>query len=137
MLDLSNVKSQKPQLLPDGKYNCAVTKAEMTDTKNRTGMMVKIELRVMEGEFEGRKVFHNFNVQNNNPKAQEIGQAQLKSLMEAAGWKEFVLKSTQDLEGIKVGVKTKTRHDEDYGDRAEVSYFFPVVVVSKDEKLPF
>lgn len=128
MLDLTNVKSNNNDVLPEGKYSCAITKAEMADTKSGSGMMIKAEFRIMDGQHEGRKVFHNFNVQNTNPKAQEIGLAQLKALMEAAGWKEFKLESPQALEGVAVGVKTKIRKDETYGDRAEVSYFFPAFV---------
>lgn len=125
MLDLTNVKSQKPQTtIPDGKYICNCTKAEMRDTKSG-GMMIAVELTVRSGDHEGRKIFHNFNVQNSNQKAVEIGLAQLKSFLETSGHKDpNKLGGTEELEGLTVGVKTKTRKDEDYGDRSEVSYFF-------------
>ena len=125
MFDLSGVSTKKQfDLLPDGKYVCHVTEAKMQDTKSG-GMMIKATLTVSGGDYNGRKIFTNFNVQNANPKATEIGLGQLKSLLENSGHKDpNKLGGVEELEGLRVGVKTKTKKDEEYGDRNEVSYYF-------------
>jgi hypothetical protein len=141
MFDLSNVESQKPQnTIPDDKYVCNVTEAKMKDTKTG-GMMIQATLTIAAGKFKGRKIFTNFNVENANPKAVEIGLAQLKSLLETAGYPNpNKLGGVDELCGLRVGVKTKTRKDETYGDRTEVSYFLsPQKVDAKtpDPAIPF
>jgi hypothetical protein len=125
MFDLSNTKAQTGfDILPAGKYVCNVTNAELADTKSG-GKMIKAELTVAVGEAKGRKIFTNFNVVNANPKATEIGLGQLKSLLVNSGYKNpDKLESVTALCGLTVGVKTKIRSDETYGDKAEVHYYF-------------
>ena len=125
MFDLSNVSTKRNfDNIPDGKYTCFVTEAKMQDTKSG-GMMIKTTLTVADGEYEGRKIFTNFNVENSNPKAVEIGLAQLKSLLENGGHKDpNKLGGVEELNGLRVGVKTKTRKSDDYGDQVGVSYYF-------------
>lgn len=140
MFDLSKVEAQKPQnTIPDGKYICNVTEAKMKDTKTG-GMMIQTTLTICDGQYAGRKIFNNFNVENQNPKAVEIGLAQLKSLLETAGYPDpNKLGGIDELCGLRVGVKTKTRKDDTYGDRPEVSYFFSPQKegATKSEQIPF
>jgi hypothetical protein len=138
MFDLSKYSSQKPSnTIPDGKYICNVTDAGMKDTKSG-GMMIVATFTVRDGEHKGRKVFHNFNVENSNAKAVEIGMGQIKSLLENAGKNADKLESAQALCGLTVGVKTKTNKSEQYGDKTEVSYFFkPETAALKNEEIQF
>jgi hypothetical protein len=125
MFDLSKTQAQGGfEPLPAGKYVCNVTNAELADTKSG-GKMIKLELTVAAGESKNRKLFGNINVQNANPKATEIGLSQLKSLLVCSGYPNpDKLESVTALCGLTVGVKTKIRSDETYGDKAEVHYFF-------------
>ena len=126
MFDLSGVNARKEfDLLPDGKYVCHCTEAKMQDTKSGTGMMIKLTFTIAVGHHEGRKIFTNLNVQNKSAKATEIGLQQLKSLLECSGYKDpNKLENVSDLEGLRVGVKTKIKKDEQFGDRVEISFFF-------------
>ena len=125
MFDLSQVSTSRNfENIPDDKYVCNVTDAKMADSKNG-GMYIKTTFTVAAGQYEGRKIFTNFNVQNANPQAVQIGLGQLKSLLENAGYATpDKLSGVEALSGLRVGVKTKTKKDEEYGDRTEISYFF-------------
>jgi hypothetical protein len=125
MFDLSKVETSNSfETLPEGKYVANVTNAEIKETKNGTGKYIRTELTIAAGENKGRKIWTNFNVENQNQMAVEIGLKQLKTMLQAANAQSVdKLASVSDLCGLTVGVKTKIKTDE-YGEKAEVHYFF-------------
>jgi Protein of unknown function (DUF669) len=138
MIDLSKATVSGPVTIPEGKYNCVVLEAAMKDTKTGTGQYISTTLKVVDGEYAGQKIFHNFNVKNDNPKAVEIGLGQLKSLLtEAGAANPNALESVDQLCGLKIGVKTKLKEDQGYGPKAEVSWFFKTQASQDLGKLPF
>jgi hypothetical protein len=142
MFDLSNVETQNSfETIPAGKYLCSTTNAEIKDTASGTGQYIKVEFTVKHGTHEGRKIWTNFNVKNNNPKAVEIGLSQLKTMLVAAKYPTpDKLNGVTDLCGLTIGVKTKVKSDEQFGDKAEVSYFFDASKITEnhpEENLPF
>jgi hypothetical protein len=72
-------------LLPAGWYTCVITDAELKDTKSGTGQYIKVRYDVTGPSCQGRVVFGNFNIKNQNVKAEEIGRQQLGDLMRALG----------------------------------------------------
>lgn len=134
-LDVSEVKPQTMAGVPAGKYSAAVIEAEVKDTKNGTGQYVATTFRITQGEMEGRKVFHNFNIKNQNPDAQRIGLEQIKILCDNAGH-SGKLNSVTDLVGLNVGICTKVKEDPAYGPRTEISYFFKKEA-HQDQSTPF
>lgn len=96
MADLSNyfddvddrsvaVSTGVPEPVPPGEYMLQVDQTELLPTKDQTGMMLKCVLTVVAGEFEGRKLFPQFNVRNKSAQAQTIGIGELKALALACG----------------------------------------------------
>lgn len=139
--NLNEIKSNNFETLPDGKYTCTISDAMLKDTKSGTGEYVKVTFTIRTGEQEGRKIFTQFNVKNDNPKAVEIGLQQIKSLLENSDYSgDFKFANASDIPvaiaGLTVGVKTKTSKSEQYGDKSEPSYYFKPEA-SKDEPLPF
>lgn len=147
LLDLNNVEVEQRDFepIPAGKYVLQVADAEVRETKSGTGEYIWAELEVVGSDFEGRKIFTNFNIKNDNEKAVEIGMQQLKSMMLAAGKKDCALKNASDLCGLRALAKVKVRKDETWGDRNEVHYWIipeagsevPGVGVDESEKIPF
>lgn len=121
-IDLSGVKLPSGGgELPPGTYTFKCQDAEMKETKAGTGKYIKVKLRELSS---GRILFHNFNVENPNDKAVEIGKGQLKAFLTGAGYHNpDQLQSIDDLIGLSCEIKTKIRKSEQYGDQAEVSYF--------------
>lgn len=147
VLDLSGLTGQTKKTLPAGEYVMSVTGAALMDTKDKSGQYIQVELTVRQGEQEGMRLFHNFNVKNNNTKAVEIGLNQLKSFLLLSGHKNpnslNVNALADELGGLTVGVKVKIQTDATYGDQPRVHYFLsakdvkasPVSTLS--ESLPF
>lgn len=71
--------------LPAGEYVVVITAAELKTNANNAGEHVSITAQVIEGDFENRLLFHNFNVQNANPTAEKIGRGELSCLCKALG----------------------------------------------------
>lgn len=74
-----------PEPFPPGEYLMQVDANELVPTKDGTGMMLKATLVIVSGEFEGRKIFPQYNVRNKSAQAQTIGIGELKALAAACG----------------------------------------------------
>jgi len=84
--------------LPVGDYLVAITNSDFKAAKSGKGRYISLTMEVLEGDYKGRKLFYNLNVQHENEKAQMIGQSQLKKVIEAVG-KDHIL-DTEDLHDI-------------------------------------
>jgi len=78
--------SQSREPIPSGWYKCVITASEQKDSKKGPGRKyLKLEIQVIEGEYQGRKVFDNLNLKNPNQTAVEIAQRTLSSICRAVG----------------------------------------------------
>jgi hypothetical protein len=72
--------------LPEGILKLNITDSSDARTKSDTGTILKLTIEVLApAEIEGRKWFHNINIENDNPIAQRIGQEELAKLCRAIG----------------------------------------------------
>lgn len=101
--------------LPPGEYPVIIEKAEIRNTKAGTGKYVWVQLRVIEGQHENRVAFHNMNIKNPNPTAEQIGRKDLAILAAAIG---ITLKDTSQLIDKAVVAKLKVKDN----DNAVVTY---------------
>lgn len=107
--------------IPVGWYTATITEADVKDTKSGTGRYIKLRFDVTGPSHQGRVVFSNINIQNPNPKAEEIGHQQLGQLMNAAGLDS--LSDTDQLIGVNASIKVAIRKSEEYGDQNEVKAY--------------
>lgn len=137
LLDLSNIQTDTYSTLPEGKYVCSVTNVEIKDTKTGSGQYLKTELTVIDGEAKGRKIFTQFNIKNTNQDAVAIGLKQLKTMLTNANYTNVERPNISEITGLTVGVKTRIKHDDTYGDKAEVAYFFNAKNTHQSQGIPF
>lgn len=71
--------------MPNAIYRVMVDSLEFKTTKAGTGKYVSAGFHVVEGDYENRKLFHNFNISNPNTTAENIGQSQFKKFLKAIG----------------------------------------------------
>lgn len=75
--------------LPEGAYVFTIVKAEEKQTKpdetGKQGLQLVLEMKVVEGKYKGRVVFHRITLENKNAKAVTIGEGQLSALCRAVG----------------------------------------------------
>lgn len=114
--------------LPNGDYQLEIEASDIVPTSTGSGTILKTTIVVVAPEsLKGRKIFNNYNLENQNAQAQEIGQRQFASLCRAIG-----VDSVEDSEELhfrtfsaKIGLG-KPSKDGKYPARAEIKkYHFP------------
>ena len=71
--------------IPDGEYVLKALDAEEKATSAGTGSYIKVKFEVVKGEYTGRLIWQNFNVNNPSEKAQRIGRQQMVAWATACG----------------------------------------------------
>jgi len=84
--DASAVEPAVPfELLPPGKYPAQIVNSEMRPTKTGGGQFLWLEMDVIEGAYQGRKIWDQINLVNPSPQAVEIAQRTLSAICHALG----------------------------------------------------
>jgi hypothetical protein len=73
------------EVLADGQYQAMILGMTYKATKAGTGFYLAGTFLLVGGPADGRKIFHNFNIENQNDVAQRIGRGQFKQLLSALG----------------------------------------------------
>jgi hypothetical protein len=96
--DANQVEPTSFEPVPVGKYVAAITETEIKQTKAGNGKYIAFTLEILEGDYKGRKVWGNLNIQNPSAKAQQIGLGQLSAICRACG--KLNLSDTSELHGV-------------------------------------
>ena len=76
---------------------------------------------MLEGQYSGRTLFHNLNLQNKNQKAVDIAESQLAQIFKAIN--VLKPKSEQDMLNKPLVVKVNVKQQEGYEPQNRISYF--------------
>ena len=104
--------------LPAGWYSATINTANLEPTKDGTGQKISVRFDITGPTHQGRVVYSNLNIKNKSEKAEEIGRAQLGSIMRAIGLTQ--VSNTDQLVGGSLQIKLDVKIDEQYGTRNEV-----------------
>lgn len=77
--------SQDFSPIPTGEYQALIVESDMKPTKKNDGQFLELVHEITEGDFKGRKVWANLNLDNPSAKAVEIANRQMASIREATG----------------------------------------------------
>ncbi len=99
--------------LPNGDYLCVISSSEMKPTKAGDGSYLELELDVIEGPCQGRKVWDRLNLNNANETAVKIAKGTLSSICRAVN--VLQPKDSYELHDLPLLVKVvcKKRADTD------------------------
>jgi len=127
-LELESVEANEFELLPKGEYKAIIAASEIKTTNAGTGTYVKAEWLIVSGEYEGRKIWEMYTITNPNPKAVNIGKAQLKSIAMAQGMPaNGTVKNHEDLQDKPVMIRVKTEPGQgEYGPKNRISGYMPI-----------
>lgn len=91
-------------LIPDGTVaNAVITSTEWKETKDKTGGYLALKIEIIDGNYKGRFIFENLNLQNSNEVAVRIAQETLAKICKAIG-KEQV-QNSEELHNIPMNIK--------------------------------
>ncbi len=100
--------------IPAGKYAAVIVASEEKPTKAGTGSYLQLEFQVIEGEFEGRKVWARLNLNNPNDQAVGIARAELSAICRAVG--VLKLNDSAQLHDLPITIKVAQRQNKDSGE---------------------
>ena len=78
-------KDSANEALPPGQYRVLVESTAWKPTKAGTGHFAAIIFQVVQGQWQGKKLFANFNLDNPSEVATRIGKAEFKRFLMAIG----------------------------------------------------
>lgn len=93
--------------MPAGVYKAMIVDSDYLKNSKKTGHYAKFQFKIIEGEFKGRFVWTNLNLDNPNTITVEIAQKELATLCRACG--KNVVQDTTVLHGIPINMKIKIK----------------------------
>lgn len=81
--DANTVEPNSFGTLPANKYIAVITESEWKETKSKTGRYLKLSFEIIEGEFKGRKLWAQLNLENPNADAVRIARGELSAICRA------------------------------------------------------
>ena len=123
-------------LIPEAWYPALIVKSTLKDTKAKTGKLINLQFKIIEGEYAKRVVFTNLNIVNQNPTAEAIAKRELKQICDAVGVKS--ISDTNELHGIPMEIKiVHSEATAAYPAKEEVKGFRALDSAVDDDDIPF
>lgn len=111
--------------LPAGKYAAQVVKSEYKETKAKNGHYLQLVVKVIAGDYNGRQIFENLNLDNPNPQAVEIANKTLNSICQACGLAG--VEDSEELHGIPMEITLKKdKETDDYPESNSITAYRPL-----------
>lgn len=113
--------------VPAGWYEVQLVKSEVRQSKkNHSNHYLWCEFIIGNSDgFDGRKLWAQLNVWNNNPEAARIGNSELKMLCVACGRLSGSVEDSEELHNIPIIVKTKVEKDGS-GEQSKIVKYVPI-----------
>lgn len=83
-------------LIPNGEYLLQASAITVVEKDGGEKVLYKTEFEVIDGDYQGRKIFENYNLRNPSADAVRIGRQQLAKLCLAIGVGPFALHDAND-----------------------------------------
>jgi len=97
-------------LIPAGNYLAQVVESDIRPLKSGNGQALVLVFQIIDGEFNGRKVWNWLSVRHTNPEAERIAQQSLRELCDALG--VVRMQDTGELHHKPVTIRVKIREDK-------------------------
>lgn len=99
--------------IPQGEYVAQIFASSIRPNNKKTGSYIRLDWKIIEGEFKNRMLFSILNTNNPSEQTVEIAEGQLATILEACGFDDtYDLDDTEELHGkpcqIKVIVEAET-----------------------------
>ncbi len=110
-------------VMPAGEYDAVIVASEVKPTSKGDGKMLKLELQILNGTFQNRKVWDNLNIWNPNAQAVTIAKGTLSAICRAVN--VLTPNDSSELHNRPLKIKLKVEKDPEYGDRNVVKGYKP------------
>lgn len=113
-------------VMPAGEYDAVIVASEMKETADKTGKYLKLELQIINGEYQNRKIWDNLNLVNNGKnkeKTEQIAKGTLSAICRAVD--VLTPQDSSELHNKPLRVKLAVDRDPQYGDKNVVKGYKP------------
>jgi len=93
--------------VPAGTYLAQIIESDVAPLKSGKGTGLKLTFEIIDGQYKGRRIWENLNIQHENDETQRIAQSQLSALCHAVN--EIKVKDTAVLHHKPVHVRVVVR----------------------------
>lgn len=121
--DAQQVEPNGFDLLPAGEYDAVIVDSKVVPTKAGDGKILKLQLQVLNGQYQNRTLFDQLNLWNPSQKAEQIAKGTLSALCRAVN--VLTPKDTSELHNKPVRISVGVQKSEEYGDQNKIKAYKP------------
>lgn len=120
--DATDIDPLQPfENLPPGNYRAQIVESEMRATRNGQGQYLWLMLDILDGGYQGRKLFDQLNLINPNPQTVEIAKRSLSAICHATG--RIAIVDSEELHLIPMEIVVTVEPPKNgYGARNRIRY---------------
>ena len=111
------------EAIPAGKYQAVIVASDMKTNKAGNGEYLLLEFEIIEGEYQGRKLWTRLNLFNQNADAVRIARADLSAICRAINVMQIV--HSADLHNLPLTITVKCKKTSDGDIVNEVKGYAP------------
>ena len=100
--------------IPSGKYLAIITASDLKPTKAGTGEYLEVAYQLIEGPYQGRKLWSRHNLKHPNAQTVQIAQAELSAICRAVG--VLTPKDSAELHNLPLTITVKVKQRADTGE---------------------
>lgn len=109
------------EVLPPGTYTVQIVQSEMRPTRDGNGQYLWLELDVLDGPHQGRKLFDRLNLVNASAQTVEIAQRTLSAICHATG--RLQVQDSQELHLVPMAANVTVQPPKNgYGESNKIRY---------------
>lgn len=97
--------------IPAGEYNACIVNSEMKMTKNGNGQYLNLELSILDGPYQNRRLFDKLNLQNPNAEAVTIAKGTLSAICRAVNVLAPDDSAQLHMKPLRINVGVRKRED--------------------------
>lgn len=121
--DASKVEPNSFDCIPAGEYEVAIVASEMKPTKDGGGKYLNLELQVLSGQYQNRKLFDRLNLENKNVQAVQIAKGTLSAICRAVSC--LTPRDSSELHLKPMLASVKISKSDEHGDQNEIKGYKP------------
>jgi hypothetical protein len=121
--DANNVAPSSFEVVPAGEYEVAIVSSVVETTKDKLGKFLKLELAVLNGQYQNKKIFDRLNLWNKSAQATEIARGTLSAICRAVG--VMTPEDSSALHNKPMRVKVVVKKSPEFGESNEVKAYKP------------
>ena len=119
--------------LPAADYTAVIAESGFQETKAGDGQYLKLTFEIIDGQYKGRKIWTNLNLNNPNAKAVEIAKGQLSAICRAVG--VLQPQDSGELHDRPLIIRVKCKKRPDTGDIQNEISSYKATIASSTMKL--